>query len=104
MIDYTNCSLKDERAHKCGITPAAFFQHYFLPSKPVLLRGYARRYEAFRKWNPAYFLTRFGDIDVRVSEIPYGEASGSGFIDSGVAFALQSDWLTDQYSLIPSRS
>ena len=37
----------------------------------MLLRGYAKRYEAYRKWTPKYFLKEHGNVEVRVSEIPY---------------------------------
>ena len=76
MIDYSNCSLVDERAGTCGLSPQQFFEHYLLPARPVVLRGYARRYELFTRWTPSYFLRTHGDINVRVSEIPYAQQWG----------------------------
>jgi hypothetical protein len=44
--------------------------------RPVLLRGYSARYEAFAKWTPSYFLAAHGSIQVKTSEIPYASQWG----------------------------
>ena len=114
VVDFTDCTMEDEKAGKCGMTPQQvrrissiaaacvltrlssliraghllpaahcllttlqFYEHYFVPGKPVLLRGYAKRYPAYKRWTPEYFLARHGDnIEVRTSEIPYAQQWG----------------------------
>ena len=50
VVDYTDCTAEGEEAGSCGITPAAFARDYLLAARPILLRGYARRYAAFSAW------------------------------------------------------
>lgn len=33
VIDYSRCSVEDEAAGQCGLTPQQFFDHYFVRSE-----------------------------------------------------------------------
>jgi lysine-specific demethylase 8 len=56
------------------LTPAEFNRHYHGPSRPVLLRGAARRWRAFGRWSPESFVALFGDRPVELAE-----SDGRGF-------------------------
>jgi hypothetical protein len=64
--------------HVEGISPEAFFAGYYEPARPVLLRGFLRGWPAFGTWSPPHFATRFGDVDVEVTEGPDASPRGPG--------------------------
>ena len=43
-----------------------FLQNYFIPQKPLVIRGLMKNHEAGQKWNPGYFKSRMGDLEVDV--------------------------------------
>ena len=88
VIDYKDCSPTGEAAGHCGITPEAFLQHYMHAARPLLLRGYARRYPAFVEWTPAEFIARHGAVAVQTSEIPYAAQWGVGQSDDLLPLGL----------------
>ncbi len=49
-----------------GITPDQFQEKYWLPEKPVILRGYFKKYPAFEKWNINYLKEHLGNKEVGV--------------------------------------
>jgi hypothetical protein len=48
------------------ITPDQFQEKYWLPEKPVILRGYFKKYPAFEKWNINYLKEHLGNKEVGV--------------------------------------
>jgi hypothetical protein len=55
---------------------AAFFQEFVLPGKPVLVRGSIRAWNAISRWNPAFFSTVAGrlEVPVKVGNIALGRS------------------------------
>ena len=46
------------------ITREAFQRDYYIPQKPVVLRGLWKKYPAYEKWTMDYFRQSMGDIEV----------------------------------------
>jgi hypothetical protein len=49
VIDYTSCSLEDEAAGKCGLSPQQFVDHFFVRSESRG-GGRGRRPDRPRRW------------------------------------------------------
>ena len=49
-----------------GLISEDFYLRYYLANRPVLLKGFARRWPAFTTWTPRYFAEAYGDVDVEV--------------------------------------
>lgn len=47
-----------------NISKEAFLEHYFRPQKPVLIKGLAKSWEAYDKWNLDYIFEQAGDQEV----------------------------------------
>src|SRR5262245_22382187 len=43
-----------------------FLEHYYAAQSPLVLRGLCATWRATRRWSPAYFKRRFGDVLVDV--------------------------------------
>lgn len=48
------------------ISPAEFKKQYYLPQKPVVIRRFAQRWPALKKWNWDYFKEKVGEREVGV--------------------------------------
>lgn len=46
------------------ITKEVFLKKYFIPQKPVLIKGFARQWEDFDKWNLDYIYDKVGEQEV----------------------------------------
>ncbi len=47
-------------------SPEAFFTQYAKPGKPVVLKNFAKDWNALEKWTPEYFIEKYGDNEVQV--------------------------------------
>lgn len=55
------------------IDPNEFYEKYVKYPRPVVIRGLAKDCEATKKWNREFFLDRYGNTELHMNEINYGE-------------------------------
>jgi hypothetical protein len=55
------------------IDPNEFYEKYVKYPRPVVIRGLAKDCEAVKKWNREFFLEKYGNTEVYMSEMQYGE-------------------------------
>ncbi len=49
------------------ISGEAFFDEYYYRNRPVVLKSMMRDWPALKRWSPAYFLERYGDVPVNIT-------------------------------------
>ncbi|KAM0700748.1 hypothetical protein Q7P35_012469 [Cladosporium inversicolor] len=59
------------------------FMRYVAKNRPFVVRGGAKSWEAFEKWDAAYLADVMKDADVQVAVTPYGNADGIVEQDNG---------------------
>jgi len=47
-------------------SPEVFFNQYAKPGKPVVIKNFAKDWQAIKKWTPEYFIDKYGDNKVQV--------------------------------------
>jgi hypothetical protein len=55
------------------IDPNEFYEKYVKYPRPVVIRGLAKDSEAVKKWNREFFLEKYGNTELYMNEIKYGE-------------------------------
>ena len=55
------------------IDPDEFYEKYVKYPRPVVIRGLAKDCEAVEKWNREFFLEKYGNTELYMNEIEYGE-------------------------------
>ena len=68
MSVYRRLSRYAETAIDCreNLSPDEFFSVYYYNNKPLILRGFASRWQSFDSWRIDALVNRFGDEDVEV--------------------------------------
>lgn len=49
-----------------GLSPEQFFNHYAREGRPVVLKDFASEWSALKKWQPEYFIEKYGNNEVQV--------------------------------------
>jgi hypothetical protein len=68
------CAIDQYYAHE--ITAAEIFNKYIARNSPVLIRGLLHEWPAIQKWSKDVLKSEMGDLQVKVSDIPYAEKYG----------------------------
>jgi hypothetical protein len=55
------------------IDPNEFYEKYVKYPRPVVIRGLAKDCEAVKKWNREFFLEKYGNTELYMNKIEYGE-------------------------------
>jgi len=50
------------------LSPERFFRDYLFTNRPVILQGLTNDWPAVRLWGPGYFRSRFGDVEVEITD------------------------------------
>jgi hypothetical protein len=75
-----SCDVDQFEAHE--VTGSQIYHQYLAQNKPILIRGLLKDWPAVREWRWDNMRSKYGDLDVHVSSIPYSKKfSGVGDVD-----------------------
>ena len=89
---------------RTNITAKEFYNEYLLPGRPLLLRGYAKKWRISKDWTLQKLIKKYGDLEMKAQGIPYADLFGKDAQkDSGnvqlkkfIQLMLDGKTLTDQ--------
>ena len=61
---------------RINITALEFYEQYWLPGKPLMLRGLARDWPIRTAWAKDQLLKTYGNIKVGTGPVPYSQVFG----------------------------